>query len=146
MGILDRVKKTKKADKPEAEAPKKAAKKVKAPAKKAEVKKETKKKNEVSAEALAKANAVLLGPVVTEKTAYQSDRGVIVFRVAIDATRVDVRNAVHALYQVTPKKVNIMNMRGKRKRFGRVIGKRRDWKKAMVILPEGKRIDLFEGV
>lgn len=120
-----------------------AAKKV---AKKAPAKKTAKKKDEVSLEARAKAHEVLLGPLVTEKTAMLSDHNILVLRVASDANRVAIRNAIKALYNVTPTKVNIMNVRGKRVRFGRTMGKRKDWKKAVITLPEGSHIDIFEGV
>lgn len=114
--------------------------------KKALVKKTTKKKDDVSLEARAKAHEVLLGPLVTEKTAMFSDRNILVLRVAPDANRIAIRNAIKALYSVTPTKVNIMNVRGKRVRFGRTMGKRKDWKKAVITMPEGSHIDIFEGV
>lgn len=114
--------------------------------KKALVKKTTKKKDDVSLEARAKAHEVLLGPLVTEKTAMFSDRNILVLRVAPDANRIAIRNAIKALYSVTPTKVNIMNVRGKSVRFGRIMGKRKDWKKAVITMPEGSHIDIFEGV
>ena len=103
-------------------------------------------KNKASIEARDKAHKVILGPVVTEKSAMLSDRNVLVLKVAEGATRISVRNAVKALYGVLPERVNIMKVRGKRVRFGRTLGKRSDWKKAMVTLPEGSHIDIFEGV
>jgi len=103
-------------------------------------------KKDVSLQARDAAHRVILGPVVTEKSAMLSDRNVMVLRVAEDANRVSVRNAVKALYGVLPERVNIMKVRGKRVRFGRTLGKRKDWKKAMVMLPEGSHIDIFEGV
>ena len=50
------------------------------------------------------------------------------------------------MYGITPVSVNIQNVRGKRVRFGRVRGKRKDWKKAIVTLPEGKTINVYDGV
>jgi large subunit ribosomal protein L23 len=88
----------------------------------------------------------LQGPVISEKSAQLSDEGVLVFKVAKDANRVQVRNAFRELYQVTPTSVNILNVRGKRVLRGRVRGKRSDWKKAMIRLPKGKKIDIFESV
>jgi large subunit ribosomal protein L23 len=119
---------------------------VKKPVKKAPTAKKAAKKNDVSLEARAKAHEVLLGPLVTEKTAMLSDRNVLVLRVATGANRIAIRNAIKALYNVVPTKVNVMNVRGKRVRFGRTLGKRKDWKKAVITLPEGSHIDIFEGV
>ncbi|MBT4857018.1 50S ribosomal protein L23 [Candidatus Uhrbacteria bacterium] len=146
MGIFNKKTEKNEARPPKVEqvAKKPAAKKV---AKKASVTKKTaKKKNDSSLEALAKAHEVLLGPLVTEKTAMLSDKNILVLRVATGANRVAIRNAINALYNVVPTKVNVMNVRGKRKRFGKTMGKRSDWKKAIITLPEGSHIDIFEGV
>ena len=146
MGIFNKKTEKNEARPPMVEqvAKKPAAKKV---AKKASVTKKTaKKKNDSSLEALAKAHEVLLGPLVTEKTAMLSDKNILVLRVATGANRVAIRNAINALYNVVPTKVNVMNVRGKRKRFGKTMGKRSDWKKAIITLPEGSHIDIFEGV
>lgn len=92
------------------------------------------------------ATKTILAPVISEKSAHLSDEGVLVFKVAKNANRVQVRNAFRELYKVTPTSVNIINVRGKRVRVGRIQGKRSDWKKALVRLPKGKKIDIFEGV
>lgn len=88
----------------------------------------------------------VLAPVVSEKTAHLSDNNVMVFHVASNANRISVRQALKELYNVSPLKVNIMNTRGKAVRFGRSVGQRSDVKKAIVTLPKGTRIDVFEGV
>lgn len=88
----------------------------------------------------------LLRPIVSEKTAHQADSGVVVFEVAMDANRVAVRQAFNEIFGVIPKKVNIIRVRGKKKRLGLTIGKRSDYKKALIYLPEGKTVDVFEGV
>ncbi len=138
MGILDRFKKT--------DSPKAAAKK--APAKKAV----SKAKKEETAPAAAKkampANLshVLVKPLVTEKAAHLSSLGQYAFEVARTATRVDVRNAIQAKYGVTAEAVNIQLVRGKWVRFGRFNGQRQTWKKAIVILPAGKSMDVHAGV
>lgn len=92
------------------------------------------------------ATRTILAPVVSEKTAHLSDNNVMVFHVASNANRISVRQALKELYNVSPLKVNIMNTRGKAVRFGRSVGQRSDVKKAIVTLPKGTRIDVFEGV
>ena len=92
------------------------------------------------------ATKTILAPVISEKAARLHDEGVLVFKVAKNANRVQVRNAFRELYKVTPVSVNIQNVRGKRVRVGRMLGKRSDWKKALIRLPKGKKIDIFEGV
>ena len=93
-----------------------------------------------------KATETLLGPIVSEKSAHLADTGVLVFKVASDSNKVSVRNAIRELYKVTPLKVNILTVRGKAVRFGRQIGKTNAYKKAIVTLPEGTHIDIFDGV
>ncbi|MDA0208109.1 MAG: 50S ribosomal protein L23 [bacterium] len=88
----------------------------------------------------------LVRPIVSEKTAHQADSGVIVFEVAMDANRIAVRQAFKEVYGVLPEKVNVIRVRGKKKRIGLTTGKRSDYKKALVYLPEGKTVDVFEGV
>ena len=89
---------------------------------------------------------IILKPVVSEKSAHLSDNNVLVLHVANRANKVQIKQAFRELYKVTPERVNILNMRGKRVRFGRRTGKRSDYKKAIVFLPKGTTIDLFEGV
>ena len=91
-------------------------------------------------------NNVIVRPLVTEKASILASLGQYIFEVNVDANRVQVRKSVFALYGVEPISVNIMNMRGKCVRFGRTKGKRKDWKKAVVTLPKGKTIDVYEGV
>lgn len=88
----------------------------------------------------------LLHPHITEKAADLASRGVYVFVVNKKATRVDVGAAVKAIYGVQPTSVRVINMDGKRVRFGRFNGRRSDWKKAMVTLPTGTTIDVHQGV
>lgn len=121
-------------------------KKAKKPKKAAAAKKGEKATEKIATSASKRATETILGPIVTEKTAQLSDKGVMVFRVAKNANRVMVRQAVRELYKVNPVNVNIINVRGKRVKFGRQEGKRIDIKKALVTLPKGTRIDIFEGV
>ncbi|MFK8084232.1 MAG: 50S ribosomal protein L23 [Granulosicoccus sp.] len=89
---------------------------------------------------------VLLAPHVSEKTAIAAEmEGRHTFRVAQNASKLEVRKAVEKLFEVDVKSVQIVNVRGKTKRFGAAEGKRSDWKKAIVRLAEGQDID-FMGV
>lgn len=92
------------------------------------------------------ANRVLVKPLVTEKTTNLVADGQYVFAVAIDANKIDVAKAIEGLYGVKPIKVNMARLEGKAKRVGGHRGRRRDWKKAIVNLPAGKTIDVYEGV
>ena len=68
------------------------------------------------------------------------------FEVAADATKVEIRKAVERLFEVKVVSVRTMNCRGKDRRVGRSVGRRRHWKKAIVEVAEGEMIDVFEGV
>jgi len=114
-----------------------STKKVKAPAKKPAAKKGALPDD---------LRGVILHPLVTEKAATQTSLSKYVFVVATNANRIQVRNAVRHMYGIKPESVNILKMRGKRVRFGRLSGKRKDWKKAVVTFPKGTTIDAYEGV
>ena len=88
----------------------------------------------------------IVAPLATEKAAHLADRGVYAFLVAKDANRIAVKQAIRELYKVTPVKVNIMNVGGTTKRFGRFLGRTQDSKKALVTLPKGSHIDVFASV
>lgn len=118
----------------------KAAKVVKKTEEKA-VKKEVQKRG-ISKKALT----VLIRPMVTEKTAQLSDRHILVFEVAKNANRIEIKDAFKELYGIVPAQVNVLNVRGKKVAFGRALGKRKDWKKAVITLPEGTHVDIFEGI
>ncbi len=85
---------------------------------------------------------VLLGPVVSEKSAMAGEKGnQVVFKVATDASKLEIKAAVQALFDVKVESVRVMNVKGKtrRTRFG--VGRRSDWKKAYVRLEQGQDID-----
>lgn len=89
---------------------------------------------------------VIRHPIVTEKSLMARDeKGRYVLVVAIDANKHQVRAAVEELFHVHVKDVNIMRVKGKRKRLGRFEGKRSDWKKAVVRLAKGERIEELIG-
>ncbi|HDI61079.1 MAG TPA: 50S ribosomal protein L23 [Desulfobacteraceae bacterium] len=89
---------------------------------------------------------VIVRPVITEKTTVQKDeRNQISFEVARRANRVEVKRAVEKVFNVRVAAVNTQHVKGKIKRRGRIVGKRKDWKKAIVTLMPGERIEFFEG-
>lgn len=89
---------------------------------------------------------VLLAPLVTEKATTLNERGQVVFRVQLDATKPEIKAAVEGLFGVSVLAVNTIVMKGKAKRFRGRPGQRSDWKKAMVRLAEGQSIDLTTGL
>ena len=89
---------------------------------------------------------LLKKPLVTEKVSIMASENKYVFEVARDANKVEIKKAIKAIYGIEPEKVNIINNLGKKVQRGRVQGKRKDTKKAMVKLPKGKTIDVYEGV
>ena len=88
----------------------------------------------------------IVRPIVTEQSsvAYQ-ERGEYTFRVASDATKTTIRNAVEKLFGVKVTGVWTSNQRGKARRVGQQVGRRPHWKKAVVKLRDGDTIDIFEG-
>ena len=90
---------------------------------------------------------VIKRPLLTEKsTLIKEQNNQYCFEVSSRATKVDVRHAVENLFNVKVLDVKTMQYRGKTKRMGRFIGRRNDWKKAIVTLKPGTSIELFEGV
>jgi len=85
---------------------------------------------------------VLLAPTVSEKSTFVGDRNnQVVFRVADDATKPEIRAAVEMLFKVKVKSVQVSNVKGKEKKTGRIMGRRRNWKKAYVCLAKGQEIN-----
>jgi large subunit ribosomal protein L23 len=90
---------------------------------------------------------VILRPVVSEKTMSLVDENAYTFIVHPDANKIEIRDAIEAIFNVKVAKVNTLNRTGKRRRNRRspTFGKRPDTKRAIVTLAGGDRIDLFEG-
>lgn len=89
---------------------------------------------------------VLLAPQISEKATFVADKNEqVVFKVASDATKPEVKAAVESLFKVEVKSVQILNVKGKVKRFGRSMGRRKDWKKAFVCLKPGQEINFAAG-
>jgi large subunit ribosomal protein L23 len=85
---------------------------------------------------------VLLAPIISEKATYIADKhSQVIFRVAPDATKPEVKAAVELMWKVEVDTVQISIVKGKEKRFGRFIGRRRGWKKAYVSLKPGQEIN-----
>ena len=88
---------------------------------------------------------VLLGPHVSEKATMLADsKSQFVFKVATDATKLEIKKAVESLFNVKVAKVSTLNVQGKTKRTARGLGKRNDWKKAYIALQPGQDLD-FSG-
>lgn len=98
----------------------------------------------VASVASARAAHILRRPRATEKSASLATSGVYVFEVAPTVGKVEVAQAVHALYGVRPRRVNMICQSGKRVRFGGRKGQRKDWKKAFVYLKSGDSMDVFD--
>ena len=88
----------------------------------------------------------ILSPLVTEKATALTERNQVVFKVALDATKPEIKASVEGLFNVKVLAVNTMVVKGKTKRFRGRVGQRSDWKKAMVRLAEGQSIDLTTGL
>ena len=90
--------------------------------------------------------SVLLRPLVTEKSTTLAGRNQYVFEVDLRANNRQVKESVELVFDVNVLRVNTMVVKGKRRRYGRSLVKRPDWKKAIVTLKPGDSIELFEGV
>ncbi|HZP93167.1 MAG TPA: 50S ribosomal protein L23 [Burkholderiales bacterium] len=89
---------------------------------------------------------VLLAPVVSEKSTFVADKNAqVIFRVAPNATKPEIKAAVELMFKVQVERVQVANVRGKEKRFGRFIGRRNNWKKAFVCLKPGQEINFAAG-
>ena len=89
---------------------------------------------------------VLIRPIITEKTTLLMQENKYTFQVPLNANKVEIRKAVESIFNVKVEKVATIRVLGKTKRMGRTMGKRRDYKKAIVTLKAGESIELFEGV
>lgn len=90
---------------------------------------------------------VIIRPLITEKNAFlKESQNKVVFEVAPDANKIEIKKAIEEAFQVSVEAVNVLNVSGKIKRVGRNMGRRRNWKKAVVTLKEGSTIEFFEGV
>ena len=103
-------------------------------------------KNKFKKVDLNKSYQIILKPIVTEKATKLSEFNKVVFEVAYKSNKNEIKGAVEKLFSVKVKSVNIINIKGKVKRFKGVLGKRNDIKKAVITLEEGNTIDISAGV
>ena len=90
---------------------------------------------------------IIRGPLVTEKTTLQKEiDNQVTFKVDKNANRVEIKDAVERNFNTKVKQVRTVQVKGKVKQRGRIIGKKQDWKKAIVTLMPGQKIEFFEGV
>ncbi|MCK5836392.1 MAG: 50S ribosomal protein L23 [Desulfobacula sp.] len=90
---------------------------------------------------------IIRGPVVTEKTTLQKElNNQVTFRVDKNANRVEIKEAVEKNFNTKVKQIRTIQVKGKVKQRGKILGRKKDWKKAIVTLMPGQRIDFFEGV
>lgn len=90
---------------------------------------------------------IIKRPLLTEKSAAAKDENnKYVFEVDPRANKIEITNAVERLFKVKVINVHVMNMRGKKKRIGKIVGQKKDWKKAVITLAPGSRIEVHEGV
>lgn len=159
MGIIDRITKKKTSTATDvagdvnAEEKADTKKVTKTSAKAAPKKRAVASKKEVSSDVVAAPTMtggnswrVLLTPRVSEKAAFLAAKGTYVFNVPLSANKVEVRKAVESLYKVHVVSVATVRGMGKMVARGRIRGQRSDWKKALVTLKKGEKIDLHQGV
>jgi len=90
---------------------------------------------------------IIKRPLITEKSTIQKEMdNQLAFEVDRRANKIEIKKAVERIFKVQVENVRTMNYQGKRKRLGRTMGRRPHWKKAVVTLKPGQKIDFFEGV
>lgn len=106
------------------------------------------KKKEAAADAVVTERMydVIKAPVITEKATMGSEHGQVTFRVALEATKPEIKAAVEALFKVNVTAVNTLRVKGKTKMFRGRPGRRSDYKKAIVSLADGQSIDVTTGI
>ncbi len=92
------------------------------------------------------AQDIIVKPVITEKSMAMMGENKFTFVVHRNANKVQIRKAVEEIFKINVVSVYTMNMDGKRRRVGVHVGRRSDWKKAIVKIADGQRIDFFEGM
>lgn len=132
----------------------KRKKKVPEKPKEADLRVEEKKEKPVKKEPIKKkerkeypfAHQVLIKPLVTEKASSQGEYNQYSFEVAKNANKIEIKKAILSVYSVEPLKVRTIKMGGKQIRYGRRRGRTKAWKKAMITLRQGDKIEVYEGV
>ena len=88
---------------------------------------------------------IIVRPVITEKSSRLMEKNQYTFEVHPRANKIQIRNAIQELFKVKVEKVHTIKVHSKPKRMGMFVGKSRSWKKAIVSVQQGQRIDFFEG-
>lgn len=140
MGIFDKLKKKKREEK--LEEPEKDTSKKKEKALKEKPLKATKVKTRLESAAYR----IIVRPLVSEKASFLAAENKHIFEVYKKATKKQIRQAIKDIYGIKPISVQIINIKGKQRRYGRATGRTSDRKKAIVTLPPGKTIKVYEGV
>ncbi len=125
---------------------KKSMKDLYADKKEAVVKKEKTEDKKTKSIKNGQAYKILIKPLITEKASVLASENKYFFEVSIDANKIEIAKAIAEIYGVHPTSVNIIRMQGKKTRYGRTEGKKKNWKKAIVTLPKGETIKIYEGV
>ena len=90
---------------------------------------------------------IIIKPIITEQSMEATEEKKYVFQVAMDANKIEIKKAIEEIFGVKVEKVNTIRMEGKEKRMGVHVGRRANWKKAMVKLTaDSKTIEFFEGM
>ena len=92
------------------------------------------------------AHRILIKPLISEKATFLSGENKYVFEVNRQATKKEIKQAVKDVYGIEPIKVNVISVEGKARRYGRTLGRTKNRKKAVVTLPAGQNIQVYEGV
>lgn len=103
-------------------------------------------KKEVKSRKYGNAHKVLVRPLATEKASILGAESKYFFEVGIKANKIEIAKAIQEIYGVKPISVNIIRMGGKNVKYGKKTGQRKDWKKAIITLPKGQTIKVYEGV
>jgi large subunit ribosomal protein L23 len=89
---------------------------------------------------------LIIRPHITEKVLLlKEDGNKVVFKIRKDTNKIELKNAIESIFNVTVEAINTLTVKGKKKRLGRYEGRKSDWKKAIVTLKEGDTIEYFEG-
>ena len=88
----------------------------------------------------------LVSPIITEKSTLVAEDNKVIFRVALNATKPEIKEAVENLFKVDVTAVNTIRVKGKTKRFRGMLGRRSDYKKAIVTLKDGQSVDITTGL
>lgn len=87
-------------------------------------------------------NQIIIRPIVTEKSTFLGQENKYVFEVSVMSNKVEIKKAFEKIYKLQPVKINIIRVKGKHVRYGKTTGQTKKWKKAIITLKEGEKIDL----